>query len=78
MVWSNNNLSGVADSGIMVTECRFCDQAVAVLTSACYTSPNDSGQCNGQVFHTPVPLSPSSIHVIWYLSKGFDALSLGS
>jgi len=34
-----------------------------------------SGNNLGQVVHTHVPLSPSSI--IWYRSRGGDALQLG-
>ena len=39
------------------------------------STPGQSTNNSGQVVHTRVPLSPSSI--IWYRPKGGDALRLG-
>ena len=50
-------------------ECRTCDQEVV-------GSPGTRCKNSGQVSHTYVPLSPSSVS--WYRPKGGDALQLGS
>jgi len=50
---------------------RICDQEVNGLKS----QPNSRRKNSGQVSHTYVPLSPSSIS--WYWPKGSDAWWLG-
>jgi len=61
----------LAPSGVVVLGCWLATQKSRVRLPVVPLAGNNLGQ----VVHTHVPLSPSAI--IWYLSKGGDALRLG-